>query len=83
MSRRRFLRNMGAAATFGGLLGSEEAVLAAQEPRPTIGYFDTPEGSLDDRLARPWELTEEEWNGIIGRVRAGRWYRTVASVTGR
>jgi len=69
MSRRDFLKNIGASAAAGGLLASQGA--AAQQ-RPVVGYFDTPEGPLEERLARPWELTEAEWTSVIGRVRAGR-----------
>lgn len=72
MSRRSFLRSMGATAAIGGLLGASKESSAVQADRPTIGYFDRPAGAVDDRLQRPWELTEDDWNGIIGRVRAGR-----------
>lgn len=71
MSRRQFLRSMGATAAAGSLLGTVHAAGAASG-KPTIGYFDEPEGPVEDRLARPWELTEDEWNRIFGRVRAGR-----------
>jgi len=71
MSRRDFLRNIGATAAVGGLVAGSRSA-AAQGAGPTLGYFDEPEGPVDERLARPWELTEEEWTEIIGRVRAGR-----------
>lgn len=72
MSRREFLRNMGAAAAAGGLLGATRTSGAEHAARPTIGYFEAPEGPLSERLDRPWEMTEDEWTEIVGRVRAGR-----------
>ena len=72
MSRREFLRNMGATAVAGGLAGASPASRAGHSDGPTIGYFDPPEGPLEDRLDRPWEMTEDEWTEIVGRVRAGR-----------
>jgi len=71
MSRRDFLRNIGATAAVGGLMAGSRSA-AAQDAGPTIGYFDEPEGPVEERLSRPWELTEAEWTEIIGRVRAGR-----------
>ena len=72
MSRREFLRNMSATAVAGGLLGTSRASIANQANGPTIGYFEPPEGPLADRLDRPWEMTEDEWTEIVGRVRPGR-----------
>jgi peptidoglycan-N-acetylglucosamine deacetylase len=69
MRRRSFLGAMGATAAVGGIAGVSQA---ATEGRPFVGYFEPPEGPLADRLDRPWEMTEEEWNRILGRVRAGR-----------
>lgn len=69
MSRRDFLMNTGAAA---GLLFGISRASAAEHGKPTIGYFDAPDSPLADRLDRPWEMTEDEWTEIIGRVRAGR-----------
>ena len=72
MSRREFLRNMGATAVAGGLVGGSRASSATHSDGPTSGYFEPPEGPLENRLDRPWEMTEEEWSQIVGRVRAGR-----------
>lgn len=72
MSRRDFLRSMTATTVAGGFLGASRAATAKQADAPTIGYFDPPEGPLADRLDRPWEMTEDEWTEIIGRVRPGR-----------
>lgn len=63
---------MTATAVAGGLLGASRAATAKQADGPTIGYFDPPDGPLSDRLDRPWEMTEEEWTEIVGRVRPGR-----------
>ena len=72
MSRREFLRSMNATAVAGGLLGASQTAAANQAGGPKIGYFDPPEGPLADRLDRPWEMTEDEWTEILGRVRPGR-----------
>jgi len=72
MSRRMFLKNMSATAMAGGFLGASQASVAQQDSGPRIGYFGTPEGPLADRLDRPWEMTEDEWTKILGRVRPGR-----------
>ncbi len=72
MSRREFLRNIGATAVAGGVLGASRTSIADNDSGPTIGYFDPPDGPLADRLDRPWEMTEDEWTEILGRVRPGR-----------
>ncbi len=72
MSRREFLRSMSATALAGGLIGASQASMANQGSGPRIGYFDPPEGPLADRLDRPWEMTEDEWTEILGRVSPGR-----------
>ena len=71
MSRREFLRNISATTVAGGLLGSGRLSNANQADKPNIGYFQPPEEPLVDRLDRPWEMTEQEWTNIIGRVRPG------------
>ncbi len=71
MIRRSFLRAMGATAAAGGIAGMSQAA-AGERDRPFVGYFEEPDGPLEDRLDRPWEMTEDEWNSILGRVRAGR-----------
>lgn len=71
MSRRTFLQAMGATAAAGGIAGMSRAA-AAERDRPFVGYFDPPDAPLDERMERPWEMTEDEWNAILGRVRAGR-----------
>jgi len=63
---------MGATAVAGGLLGASQVPRADGASGPKIGYFDPPGGPLADRLDRPWEMTEEEWTEIIGRVQPGR-----------
>src|SRR5690606_23899585 len=54
------------------LLGASKTPASVRADRPTIGYFDPPAGPVEERLEKPWELSKEEWTGIIGRVRAGR-----------
>ena len=53
-------------------MGASQTSVTKQDSGPRIGYFDTPEGPLADRLDRPWEMTEDEWTKILGRVRPGQ-----------
>ena len=71
MIRRSFLTAMGATAAVGGIAGTGQAV-SGERGRPFVGYFEEPDSPLEDRIERPWEMTEAEWNKILGRVRAGR-----------
>lgn len=77
MSRREFLKNVGTAAAAGSLLGVSQTT-SAQGEKPKVGYFEEPGGTLQARLNRPWELTEEDWDSVVNRVRAGRQLKPAA-----
>ncbi|MDH4108261.1 MAG: polysaccharide deacetylase [Gammaproteobacteria bacterium] len=72
MSRRDFLRHLSATAVSGSLIGANRASTAGEMTQTSIGYFNPPINPLEDRLDRPWEMTEAEWSEVLGRVRPGR-----------